>query len=135
MLYMATPAKTASAKAPPAAKGPPGKGAPARGMPPGRGGKVPGKGAAPEPKPEAEAPAPSPRLKQLRLAIFLALGVALVGTLGVAGWAMFVREPDPVYVDIPPPTPAPPRPAGPTVREGDLRDELWQRMGVRPQGE
>jgi hypothetical protein len=132
---MATPAKSAPPKAPPAAKGLPGKVVPGKGAAAAKGPAGKGK-PAPDAKPDAAAaPAPGARLQKLRLVIFAALGVAMLGTLGVAGWAMFVREPEPVYVDIPPPTPAPPRPTGPVVREGDLRDDLWQRMGVRPQGE
>ncbi|MBI1245604.1 MAG: hypothetical protein GC202_11410 [Alphaproteobacteria bacterium] len=126
---MATAAKTASAKAPQGARGPAGKG------PPGKGGFAAKGKAPPEAKAEPPPPAPSPRLKRLKLFIFVALGVAMLATLGVAGWAVLIREPDPVYVDIPPPSLAPPRPTGPVVREGDLRDELWKHMGVRPQGE
>ncbi len=82
-----------------------------------------------------EAPAPSPRLNRLKLVVFGALAVAMLGTLGTASWVMYFRTPEPIYVDIPPPEPAPPRPTGPVVRQGDLSDDLWRRMGVRPQGE
>ncbi|MBI3504128.1 MAG: hypothetical protein HY059_04750 [Proteobacteria bacterium] len=75
------------------------------------------------------------RLARLRLIVFSALGVAMLGTLGTASWVMFFKEPEHPLVDIPPPEPAPPRPTGPVIRQGDLSDELWRRMGVRPQGE
>jgi hypothetical protein len=126
---MAAPAKFA----------PPSRGTPGKGPPPaaGRGRPVPGARGKPGAEPPA-APAPpaeDPRLKRLRLVLFGLLGTALLGTLGAASWILYFREPDPIYVDIPPPEPAPPRPTGPVVRQGDLSDELWRRMGVRPQGE
>lgn len=82
-----------------------------------------------------DAPAPGPRLGRLKLVVFGALALAMLGTLGAASWIMFFKPEEPVYVDIPPPEPAPPRPTGPVVRQGDLSDDLWRRMGVRPQGE
>ncbi len=132
LMPMAAPARSA----PPPRGGPPPKGA--GGKPPaamGKGRAGPGaKG-----KPEAEAPpviAPvNPGLARMRLIVFTALGIAMLGTLGTASWVMFFQEPEHPFVDIPPPEPAPPRPTGPVVRQGDLSDELWRRMGIRPQGE
>ncbi len=128
MLHMAPQAKPVPQKGPPPAKGPVGKG------PAGKGAGVPKGKAASEPAP-AELPPPGPGTRRLKIVIFSVLGAALLGTLAAAGWAVFLREEEPVVVDIPPPTPAPPRPKGPVVRQGDLREELQQRMGVRPQGE
>ncbi|MBL8830998.1 MAG: hypothetical protein JNL71_01285 [Rhodospirillales bacterium] len=115
----------APAKAPAKPHAVPAKGRPA----PAAKGKGKAEPAAPE------APPPAPRLSRLKLVVFGALGVAMLGTLGAASWVMYFRPAEPVYVDIPPPEPAPPRPTGPYVRQGDLSDELWRRMGVRPQGE
>lgn len=81
------------------------------------------------------APEPAPRLSRLKLVIFAALGIAMAGTLGTASWIIYFKAEEHPLVDIPPPEPAPPRPTGPVVRQGDLSDELWRRMGVRPQGE
>ncbi len=132
LISMAAPAKT-PAKAPAKGAPPPGKGsAPAPKGKPGPGAK--GKPAAEDDAPPA-APEPSPRINRLKLIIFAALGIAMVGTLGTASWVMYFKEEEHPLVDIPPPEPAPPRPTGPVVRQGDLSDELWRRMGVRPQGE
>jgi hypothetical protein len=133
---MAAPAK-APAKGPQKPAMPAGKGAP-KGGPPDKGGK-PGPGmkgkAAPADDVPPAAPEPASRLSRLRLVIFAALGIAMAGTLGAASWMIYFKEEERPLVDIPPPEPAPPRPAGPVVRQGDLSDELWRRMGVRPQGE
>ena len=83
----------------------------------------------------AAVPEPAPRLNRLKLVIFAALAVAMAGTLGAASWIIYFKAEEHPLVDIPPPEPAPPRPTGPVVRQGDLSDELWRRMGVRPQGE
>ncbi len=128
---MAAPAKVAPAKA---ASGK----APAK---PVTGRPMPHKGPAGKGKPPEAAPAPAappppdPKIRRLRRIVVGMAAVAFVATMGTAGWMLFIREPEPVYVDIPPPEPAPPRPTGPVVRQGDLTDDLWKRMGVRPQGE
>jgi hypothetical protein len=136
LIFMAAPAK-APAGGPRKPASPPGKPAP-KGGPPGKGGK-PGPGVKDKPVAADEAPPaapePAPRLNRLRLVIFGALAVAMAGTLGAASWIIYFKEEEHPLVDIPPPEPAPPRPTGPVVRQGDLSDELWRRMGVRPQGE
>jgi hypothetical protein len=128
---MASPAKVAPAKSAPGR--PPAKGGPGRPTPH----KGPaGKGKPPEaPAAPAAPPPPDPKIARLRRIMIGMVAVAFVATLGTGGWILFVREPEPIYVDIPPPEPAPPRPTGPVVRQGDLTDDLWKRMGVRPQGE
>ena len=144
---MAAPAKANPAKPAPApAKGPGGgKGAPAKDAPgkgpagkgpPVKGPPVKGKGAAePEPAPEAEAPAP---VRKLKLVLFALGGVVLFACAATAAYIAFFQEPEmpPMAVeDFVPPAMAPrPPPIGP-VRQGDLSDELWRRMGVRPQGQ
>ncbi len=133
LISMAAPARSAT----PPKGGPPPKGASGK---PAAGAIGKGKaGAGAKGKPEADAPPAippvNPRLARLRVIVFAALGVAMLGTLGTASWVMFFQEPEHPFVDIPPPEPAPPRPTGPVVRQGDLSDELWRRMGVRPQGD
>jgi len=136
LMPMAAPAK-APAKGPQKPAMPAGKPAP-KGGPPGKGGK-PGPGMKGKPAPADDvppaAPEPAPRLNRLKLVIFAALGIAMAGTLGAASWIIYFKEEEHPLVDIPPPEPAPARPTGPVVRQGDLSDELWRRMGVRPQGE
>jgi hypothetical protein len=124
----------------PARSAPPPKGAAGKPAAMGKGKAGPGApGSGTKGKQEADAtpaiPPVNPRLARMRLIIFTALGIAMLGTLGTASWVMFFQEPEHPYVDIPPPEPAPPRPTGPVVRQGDLSDELWRRMGIRPQGE
>jgi len=125
---MAAPAKVAPAKA--ASGKPTAKGATGRPMPH----KGPaGKGKPPEAAPAPAAPPPpDPKIRRLRRIVVGMAAAAFVATLGTTGWMLFVREPAPVYVDIPPPEPAPPRPTGPVVRQGHLTDDLWKSMGVRP---
>jgi len=132
LIPMAAPAKA------------PAKGPAKPAMPPGKGGAPAAKGkpeSGPKGKPAVAEdasptpPEPSKRLNRLKLIIFAALGIAMAGTLGTASWVMYFKEEEHPLVDIPPPEPAPPRPTGPVVRQGDLSDELWRRMGVRPQGE
>ncbi len=132
LIPMAAPARSA----PPPKGGPPPKGT--GGRPPaamGKGRVAPGAKGKQEAEEAPAIPPVSPRLARMRLIVFAALGVAMLGTLGTASWVMFFQEPERPFVDIPPPEPAPPRPTGPVVRQGDLSDELWRRMGVRPQGE
>lgn len=88
----------------------------------------------PEDVPPA-APPLSNRARYLRLAL---IGIGVLTVLLVGGVGLYIGlsgEPAPAPLtvdDVSPPTPAP-RPAaiGP-VRQGDLNDELWRRMGVRP---
>lgn len=129
---MAAPARTNLPPKGPPAKGPAGKGPPGKGM----AGK-PGMGKRPV-DPEDEAPAappPNNRARYLKLALIATgvLSVLLVGGVGLYIGLSGEPAPPPLTVeDVSPPTPAP-RPAaiGP-VRQGDLNDELWRRMGVRP---
>lgn len=132
---MAAPARTNLPPKGPASKGPAGKGPPGKGVV----GK-PGMGKRPV-DPEDEAPAAAPpdnRARYLKLAL---IGAAVLSALLVAGVGLYIGlggEPAPLPLtvdDVSPPTPAP-RPAaiGP-VRQGDLNDELWRRMGVRPETE
>jgi hypothetical protein len=130
LIPMAAPAK-APARGPQKPAIPAGKPAPKGGKP---GPGIKGKAALADEAPPA-TPEPAPRLNRLKLVIFAALGIAMAGTLGAASWIIYFKEEERPLVDIPPPEPAPPRPAGPVVRQGDLSDELWRRMGVRPQGE
>ncbi len=91
--------------------------------------------------PEDEAPQAPPhsnRARYLKLALIAAgvISVLLVGGVGLYIGFRGEPAPPPLSVDdVSPPTPAP-RPAaiGP-VRQGDLNDELWRRMGVRPDTE
>ena len=56
---------------------------------------------------------------------------AMLVTLATGAWVVYFRTP----VEVDPPAPPPPalKPTPPTVvREGDLDDDLWRRMGVRP---
>jgi hypothetical protein len=80
----------------------------------------------------AKAPAaPKSVLQRYRMFLFAGLGMAMLATLATAAWVVYFRAP----VEIDPPAPPPPalKPTPPTVvREGDLDDDLWRRMGVRP---
>ncbi|MCA0448957.1 MAG: hypothetical protein LCH62_04205, partial [Proteobacteria bacterium] len=75
--------------------------------------------------------APKSVLQRYRMFLFAGLGTAMLATLATAAWVVYFRAP----VEIDPPAPPPPalKPTPPTVvREGDLDDDLWRRMGVRP---
>jgi hypothetical protein len=113
---MAAPARKPAPNSAPAAKKPP-----------------PGKGKAAPAEPEAsdKAPAAPPnKLARFRLILLAGLGGMLVATLLVGAWFAFFRTP-PDTSPIPPPPALKPTP--PTVvREGDLEDDLWRRLGVRP---
>ena len=82
----------------------------------------------------AKAPAaPKTVLQRYRIILFAALGTAMLVTMATGAWVVYFRAP----VEIDPPAPPPPaiKPTPPTVvREGDLDDDLWRRMGVRPNG-
>jgi hypothetical protein len=88
--------------------------------------------AAPEKDDAAKAPAaPKSVLQRYRIFLFAALGTAMLVTLATGAWVVYFRTP----VEVDPPAPPPPalKPTPPTVvREGDLDDDLWRRMGVRP---
>lgn len=76
---------------------------------------------------DAATPAKSSRM---RLALFGVMGGMVLTTLGVGVWFAFLA-PTPPAEPIPPPPALKPIP--PTVvREGDLGDELWRRLGVQP---
>jgi len=88
-----------------------------------------------------DAPLPTPPNaglgRRLKLLLIAGGGLALVLVAGTASYVLFFDAPQiaaPSIDEVAPPTPAP-RPAqiGP-VRQGDLNDELWRRMGVRPDG-
>jgi hypothetical protein len=98
----------------------------------------PGKG---RPLDADDAPPPAPVATglshRLKLLLIVGGGLALVLASAAATYVLFFDEPKltaPTIDEVAPPTPAP-RPAqiGP-VRQGDLNDELWRRMGVRPEG-
>ena len=137
---MAAPVRTNLPPKGPVSKGPSGKNPPEKG-PLGKGplGKRPG-GKRPVDPEDVPPPAPPPNnhARYLKLAL---IGTAVLSVLMVAGVGLYIGfsgEPalPPLTVDdVSPPTPAP-RPAaiGP-VRQGDLNDELWRRMGVRPDTE
>ncbi|MBC8792470.1 MAG: hypothetical protein C6Y20_12795 [Tagaea sp. CACIAM 22H2] len=115
---MAAPSSKPASKPNPAAK----KAPPAK-----------GKAAPADDKKDAAAPAPAPKsvLQRYRMVLFAALGTAFVATLATGAWVVYFRAP----IEIDPPAPPPPalKPTPPTVvREGDLDDDLWRRMGVRP---
>jgi hypothetical protein len=113
---MAAPARKPAPNSAPAAKKPP----------PGK-----GKGAPAETEAKDKTPtAPTNKLARFRLILFGGLGGILLATLLVAAWFAFFRTP-PDTEPIPPPPALKPTP--PTVvREGDLEDDLWRRLGVRP---
>lgn len=112
---MAAPARKPAPPSSPAAKKPP-----------------PGKGkAAPTDETKEKAPAAPPnKLARFRLVLFAGLGGMFLATLVLGAWLAFFRTP-PDTEPIPPPPALKPTP--PTVvREGDLEDDLWRRLGVRP---
>jgi len=114
----ASSGKPASKPAPAAKKPPPGKGKAAP---------------AADKKDDAAKPPPPPKsvLQRYRMFLFAGLGAAMLATLATGAWVVYFRAP----VEIDPPAPPPPalKPTPPTVvREGDLDDDLWRRMGVRP---
>jgi len=96
----------------------------------------PGKGKAAldsDKKDDAATPPAAPKtvLQRYRIFLFAALGTAMLATMATGAWVVYFRTP----VEIDPPAPPPPalKPTPPTVvREGDLDDDLWRRMGVRP---
>lgn len=117
---MAAPSGKPAPKPDPAAKKPP----------PGK-----GKAAPADDKKDDAAKPPPPKtvLQRYRMFLFAGLGTAMLATLATAAWVVYFRAP----VEIDPPAPPPPalKPTPPTVvREGDLDDDLWRRMGVRPGG-
>jgi hypothetical protein len=81
------------------------------------------------------APPPNNRKRYLKLALIATgvISVLLVGGVGLYIGLSGDPAPAPLTVDdVSPPTPAPRPPAIGPVRQGDLNDELWRRMGVRP---
>jgi hypothetical protein len=54
----------------------------------------------------------------------------LLATLAVGAWLAFFRTPADTEPYPPPPALKPTPPT--VVREGDLGDELWRRLGVQP---
>jgi hypothetical protein len=112
---MAAPARKPAPAASAAKKPPPGKGK-----------------AAPADSEKDKAPVAPPPAKnvRLRLVLFGVLGGMVLTTLAAAAWFAFFRAPDGVEAFPPPPAPKPTPPT--VVREGDLGDELWRRLGVRP---
>jgi hypothetical protein len=135
---MAAPARTAPPSKSPPAKGPSGKDAAGKGSD----GK-PQKGKRPEGPPDGPndvppSPPAADRTRILKLALIVAAALSALLVAGVGLYVGLGREPvlPPLTVeDVSPPTPAPRPPAIGPVRQGDLNDELWRRMGVRPEGE
>lgn len=97
--------------------------------PPGKGKAAP---AADKNDDSAKPPAaPKTALQRYRMFLFAGLGTAMVVTLATGAWVVYFRAP--AEIDLPPPPPPALKPTPPTVvREGDLDDDLWRRMGVRP---
>lgn len=120
---MAAPART---KIPPKA--------PARGSP-----AKPGKGRPVDPD---DAPPPTPPAtglgRRAKLAMIAGGVAALALAAGGAGYVLYFGESEivaPSIDEVAPPTPAPRPPQIGPVRQGDLNEELWRRMGVRPEGQ
>jgi hypothetical protein len=115
-------------------KGPPGKDAAAKGAPARPGPKRP---VDPEDVPPA-APTIDKRARLLKFGLIGAAAFVLLATAGAGLYVVLSADPAPTPLtidDISPPAPAPrPVAIGP-VRQGDLNDELWRRMGVRPDAE
>lgn len=80
---------------------------------------------------KAPAAPPPAKTARLRVVLFGVLGGMVLTTLAAATWFAFFRAPDVVEVFPPPPALKPTPPT--VVREGDLGDELWRRLGVRPE--
>jgi hypothetical protein len=123
----------------PARNAPPSKDSPAKGPP----AKAAAGKAAIGKKPDSpdDAPPPPPASNRARMLRFVVIGAAALSVLLVAGVGLYIGrggEPElpPLTVDdVSPPMPAPRPPAIGPVRQGDLNEELWRRMGVRPEGE
>jgi hypothetical protein len=112
---MAAPARKPAPSSAPAGKKPP-----------------PGKGkAAPDEDEKDKAPAAPPdKLARFRIVLFAGLGGVLLATLAVGAWLAFFRTPADTEPIPPPPALKPTPPT--VVREGDLSDDLWRQLGVRP---
>jgi|GEM_PF-5159291 len=94
-------------------------------------------------RPPDAAETPPPALpaaglgRRAKLALIAGGVAALALGAGIAGYMLSASEPEIVAPDIDavaPPTPAPRPPPIGQVRQGDLNEELWRRMGVRPEG-
>jgi hypothetical protein len=113
---MAAPARKPAPASAPAAKKPP----------QGKGKAAPG----PDAKDSTPPAAPPSKSARFRLLLFAGLGGTLLATLGTGAWLALSRgQPDAASFPLPPAL----KPTPPTVvREGDLGDELWRRLGVQP---